>query len=75
MGKKGGSGKTYTSKGERASSISTPVEYGGQKMLNKLYAARSGRKAFVTIENPNKEQTNKKFIRVPASQFFQRAHS
>lgn len=72
MGKKGGSGKTYTSKGERSSSIKTPVEYEGQKLLNKLYAVRQGKKAYVTIENPNKEQADKKFIRIPAAQYFQK---
>jgi hypothetical protein len=61
---KGGSGKTYTSKGERRSSIKTASDDPGQKMLNKQKAWLKGQNPWITIENPNREQTNKRFIRV-----------
>jgi len=61
---KGGSGKTYTSKGERRSSMKTASSDPGQKMLNKQKAWLKGQNPWITIENPNKEQTNKRFIRV-----------
>ena len=59
------SGKHEVSKGERRSSISTrgvgvtPVD----KMLRKLDALKKGKDVVFTIENPNKEQTNKRFIK------------
>lgn len=71
MGKKS-SGKHYTSKGERISSMSTASEDAGDRMLNKLKAFRQGRNTMVTIENPNKEQTNKKFIRVNGRDWFKK---
>lgn len=37
---------------------------GADVMLNKQKAWLSGSNPWLTIENPNKEQTNKKFIRV-----------
>jgi hypothetical protein len=37
---------------------------GGEKMLNKQRAWVNGSNPWITMENPNKEQTNKKFIRV-----------
>lgn len=37
---------------------------GADDMLNKQKAWLSGSNPWLTIENPNKEQTNKKFIRV-----------
>lgn len=59
-------GKNYTSKGERRSSMSTrnvnvsPTE----KMNRKMDALARGKRVVVTIANPNKNQTNKPFIRV-----------
>lgn len=64
MGKKA-SGKTYTSKGERRSSISTRgvgVTM-TDKMLRKIEALKKGKDVVITIENPNKSQTNKPFIK------------
>lgn len=59
------SGKHEVSKGERRSSISTRgvgvTE--ADKMLNKLAALKKGQDVVITIENPNKNQTNKKFIK------------
>jgi|TARA_R100001369_G_scaffold25227_1_gene46101 hypothetical protein len=37
------------------------------RLLNQLKAHRAGKKVMVTIPNPNKNATNKRFIRVPAS--------
>lgn len=62
----------YTSKGERRS-IAT---VGGddrsvlQKDLDKFHAFTKGKKVFMTIENPNPNETNKRFIRVDASTYF-----
>lgn len=64
MAKKGGSGKTYTSKGERRSSMKTSSNDSADKMLNKQRAWIKGSNPWVTIANPNKEEKNKRFIRV-----------
>jgi hypothetical protein len=69
MGKKA-SGKQYTSKGERncvSGSIRSQMRAAkdsGEKMLDKQRAWAKGSNPWITIENPNKAQTNKKFIRV-----------
>lgn len=34
------------------------------RLINQLHAWEKGKKTMVTIENPDKSQTNKKFIRV-----------
>lgn len=65
MGKKS-SGKTYTSKGERISSMSTSTRNPAERALNQLKAWREGRNVVMTIDNPNKNETNKRFIRVNA---------
>lgn len=70
MGGKKSSGKTYTSKGERknvSSSILNGIRSersGADDMLNRQKAWMKGSDPWVTMENPNKEQTNKKFIKV-----------
>jgi hypothetical protein len=70
MGGKKSSGKHYTSKGERPNVKSTVLNgirsdrEGADVMLNKQRAWINGSNPWVTLENPNKEQTNKKFIRV-----------
>lgn len=80
MGKtKGGKSKGYVSSG-RVSNVSASTKrlmkkgymQSGERMMNVLNAFRAGKKSFVTIENPNKEETNRLFIRVPASQYFKR---
>lgn len=58
------SGTSSTSKGERRSSISTRNTDPAQRMLNKIAALRKGKNAVFTIENPNKNETNKRFIKV-----------
>jgi len=67
---KGSSGKTYSSKGERsnvsARTLSTMrrEKYEGDKMLDLQRAWAKGQNPWMTIENPNKNETNKRFIRV-----------
>lgn len=69
MGKKS-SGKTYTSKSERknvSSSILNAIRADrsdAEDMLNMQKAWIDGSNPWVTMVNPNKEQTNKKLIRV-----------
>jgi len=70
MGKgKKSSGKTYTSKGERRSSMKTSGwgETDAQKMLNKQRAFMKGSNPWVTLANPNKAETNKPFIKIRMS--------
>jgi len=69
----------YVSKGER-----NPIdprwrkeyrrEYNGStaQMQNKLEAWLKGKNVILTIENPNKNETNKKFIRVNANKVWKR---
>lgn len=40
------------------------------RILNQLKAFRAGKNVVVTIENPNKEETNKRFIKVNGKDFF-----
>jgi len=39
----------------------------GERLMNQLLAHKRGRRVVITMANPNKNETNKKFIRVPAS--------
>lgn len=80
-GKKG-SGKHYTSKGER-NNVSRwlkkarrrdymencPIE----RANNQLIAFRKGKRVMVTIENPDKNNTKERFIRVPAAEVWRTA--
>lgn len=52
-----------TSKGERRSSIRTPNKDSGQRVLNQMNALAKGKDVVFTIENPNKNETNRKFIK------------
>lgn len=69
MGKKS-SGKTYTSKGQH-SNVSKGTLRGmramkseADKLLDKQNAWLNGKNPWVTIANPNKEDTSRRFIRV-----------
>lgn len=74
MGKKGGKSKGFISQGLH-SNVNPRVknamrrEYmqSADRILNQMAALRKGRDVVMTIENPNKEQTNKKFIRIRLS--------
>ena len=59
-------GKNYTSKGERRSSIRTRgyLDTPADKAANKMDAQQKGKRVVWTIANPNKSETNKPFIRV-----------
>lgn len=68
MGKgKKASGKNYTSKGERRSSMKTKNTDPGLRMLNKMAALNMGKDVYFTIDNPNKNETNKRQIRIKVS--------
>lgn len=59
------SGKNEVSKGERRSSIKTRGVgvTNAEKMLRKLAALRQGKDVTITLENPDKTQTNRQFIK------------
>ena len=57
----------YISKGERQSSIKTKVKNPTARILNQVSAFMLGKNVVLTIPNPNKKETNKRFIKVPAS--------
>jgi len=41
-----------------------------QKMMNKLTAWRAKKNPWLTVENPNNNETNKKFIKVRANEYW-----
>lgn len=49
------SGKNYTSKGERRSSMSTSVNDSAQKMLNKMNALKKGKNIVWSLPNVGKD--------------------
>jgi len=61
------SGKNYTSKAERKSSISTKIKDPALTLLRKMDALSKGKDVWFTIDNPNKNETNKRKIRVKRS--------
>jgi len=69
MGKKTSRAK-YSSKGQRSSVSKDTIKAVRadkselDKILNKLKVWATGKKVMVTIPNPNKNETNKRFIRV-----------
>lgn len=70
MAKKGGSGKTYTSKGEVPTTNKKTLnairrDYMGSqdRILNQMKALAKGKDVVFTFPNPNKNETNKPFIR------------
>lgn len=72
--KKGGKSKGFISQGERPNVAKAIRKQGrqdylasGDRALNQLKAHRAGKRVMVTIDNPNKNETNKRRIRVPAS--------
>lgn len=81
MAKKGGKSKGFISQGahsnvDRKITNAMRSEYleSGDRVLNQMAALRKGKDVVMTIANPNKEQTNKKFIKVRVSgkEFIQR---
>ena len=79
MGKKKKRDK-QTSKGERRSvskqitkSMRKDFIESGQRIVHQAEAFRKGKKVMVTIPNPNKHETKRRFIRVPASEVCKRS--
>ena len=69
------SGNNYTSKGERPNTNNTVlkalrIDYKTtmNRLNNQVKAWRRGKKVMLTVHNPNKKETNKPFIKVPARQ-------
>lgn len=58
------SGKHYTSKGERASSISTKNTDAGQRLLNQLKALNKGRNVVITLPEKAVNAEGKQFIKM-----------
>lgn len=56
-----GSGPTVSSTVSNSVRKDRPASF---RLINQLRAWEKGKKTMVTIENPDKTQTNKKFIRV-----------
>ena len=78
MGKKKKRDK-QTSKGERRSvsksitkSLRIDFIESGQRVVHQAEAFRKGKNVMVTMPNPNKHETNRPFIRVPATQVWKR---
>ena len=67
MASKKSSGNTFTSKGERRSSMKTKNTDPGQRLLNQMNALNKGKDVVFTMANPNKNETNKPFIKVRVS--------
>lgn len=67
---KSGSGKTYTSQGVHRSlsratrSAMRADKTPAQRLIDKQNAWLKGANPWITIANPNREQTNRRFIRV-----------
>lgn len=71
------SGKKYISNGERhnvsrntTNAVRREYMQSGERLMNQLMAHRSKKRTVVTIENPNKNETNKRFIRVSGDTYF-----
>ena len=73
MGKKR-SRATQTSKGERRSVANGLGDDRSEmkKMIDKMDAFRKGKNVMLTIPNPNKNETNKQFIKVNAWEVLKR---
>ena len=68
--------KTYVSKGQRNSVARSTVRLVArskssvERALDKLAAWRAGKNPWITIPNPIKTETNKRFIRVQANAYY-----
>jgi F420-0:gamma-glutamyl ligase len=75
MAKKGGKSKGAVSAGvhsnvKRSTLNALRRDYmaSSERIMNQLRAFRQRKNVMLTMENPNKNETNKPFVRVPASQ-------
>jgi len=82
MAKRKSTNDKYTSKGTgrcvaSATSNAMRIDYlaSSARLLNQLRAHRLGKRTMVTIENPNKAETNKRFIKVLGSTIFKNEKS
>lgn len=74
MGKKGGKSKGFISQGIHSNvdkkvrnAMRTEYLQSSDRLANQLRALKQGKDIVMTIANPNKEQTNKRFIKVKVS--------
>jgi hypothetical protein len=82
MAKKGGKSKGFISQGihsnvskKVSNSMRRDYMASGERVLNQLAAWKKNKNVVVTIENPNKNETNKKYIRVNARDIWNSAKS
>lgn len=74
--KKGGKSKGFISQGKHNNvsaatrSAVRAARSSGERLLNQHKAWLGGKNVRVTIENPDKIQTNKRFIRVSGNEYF-----
>lgn len=65
--------KAYTSKGARPNVSNKTLRLmrdEGNDMLNKIAAWKKGKRGYITVANPNKQETNRRFIKMTFEQFF-----
>lgn len=67
-----GTGRSNTAKGLR-SAIRRDYMASPDRLMNQLNANRKGKRTMITMENPNKEETNKQFITVEGKSWFKAA--
>lgn len=64
----------YVSKGERTNVSKQHLKWAREgnteSIVNKIAAWRKGKRGYITIANPNKNETNRRFIKVTFNQFF-----
>jgi len=79
MGKKGGKSSGNVSAGihsnvDQKTRNAMRREYlnSGERVLNQRRAFNEGKNVVVTIENPNREETNRRYIRVNARDIWKR---
>ena len=70
MGKKKSKSSGYISKGivgtTRSRKRHWEEGYQSDRIMNQLKAFLAGKNVMLTIENPNKNETNKRMVKVPA---------
>lgn len=74
MGKKGGKSKGFISQGKHSNvkastlnAVRSEYRQSGERVMNQLRALQKGKDVVMTIENPNKEDLGRKFIKVRVS--------
>lgn len=75
MAKRKSTHDKYVSKGERRSSVRTRSSDAAERLSNQQKAWHAGKNVMVTVKNPNPDETNKPFIRVPATKAWGRPKS